>query len=55
MRAGTSENVAGSRLPVVEISLVVTYSLCRTGKFEICFEEEFEPFPVKEFSAFQEC
>ena len=54
MHAGGSENVIGDRLPVVETSLIVTFSLCRTGKFEIYFEEEFELFPVKEFSVFQE-
>lgn len=55
MHAGGSENVTGDRLPVVETSLIVTSSLCRTGKFEIRFEEEFELFPVKKFSVFLEC
>jgi len=54
MHAGGSGNITGG-LPVVETSLIVTSSLCRTGTFEICFEEELELFPVKEFSIFQEC
>ena len=53
MHANRSENVAGNRIPVLETSLIVTTSLCRMEKFEIRFEEEFESFPVKEFSLFQ--